>query len=64
MSAYKFNVTPQEVPEVQTKFREIKTQIPAPGTAEILERLNKLVVFVTLTVMKSRFPISIIFRFR
>ena len=40
MSAYKFNVTPQEVPEVQTKFREIKTQIPAPGTAEILERLN------------------------
>lgn len=36
-----FDVTPREVPKVESRFRLIKTALPAPGTKEILEDLNR-----------------------
>ena len=40
MAAYSFSRQPQSVPLVSTVNRLIKTSIPAPGTHEILERLE------------------------
>lgn len=40
MAAYSFSRQPQSVPPVSTVNRLIKTPIPAPGTREILERLE------------------------
>lgn len=40
MSGYSFSRNPIEVPLVKTKNRSIQTQIPAPGTEDILEKLN------------------------
>lgn len=40
MAAYSFSRQPQSVPPVSTVNRLIKTSIPAPGTREILERLE------------------------
>ena len=37
-----FFLDPQTVPYIETKYRKISTAIPAPGTKEILERLNKV----------------------
>ena len=37
---YKFYQNPQVVKFVNTKFRKIKTKIPAPGTSKILKGLN------------------------
>lgn len=42
MASHSFSVTPKKVPKVATEFRLIQTEIPAPGTAEMLERLNKV----------------------
>ena len=36
-----FNRTPRETPRVKTKFREISTAIPCPGTEAVLQRLEK-----------------------
>lgn len=41
MAAYSFSREPKEVKFISTKNRVIKTKIPAPGTIEILERLDK-----------------------
>lgn len=40
MSCYEFSRTPQKVAFVNTKYRTIKTPIPAPGTEEILSNLD------------------------
>lgn len=42
MAGHIFSMAPQEVPQVQTKHRLIKTAIPAPGTAEVFARLDKV----------------------
>ena len=41
MSAYNFNVNPVKVPQIETANRRISTEIPAPGTVAILEKLDK-----------------------
>lgn len=41
MSAHSFSLIPQEVPKLKTQYRHIQTTIPAPGTAEVFERLDK-----------------------
>lgn len=41
MASYNFSREPQEVKLISTKNREINTKIPAPGTIEILEKLDK-----------------------
>jgi 4-aminobutyrate aminotransferase / (S)-3-amino-2-methylpropionate transaminase / 5-aminovalerate transaminase len=40
MSNYKFSRTPIKVPKVQTKYRSINTRIPAPGTENMLSKLE------------------------
>ena len=40
MSGYSFSRKPIEVPLVKTKNRSIQTQIPAPGTVDILAKLD------------------------
>ncbi len=40
MSGYSFSRKPIEVPLVKTKNRSIQTQIPAPGTEDILAKLD------------------------
>jgi 4-aminobutyrate aminotransferase / (S)-3-amino-2-methylpropionate transaminase / 5-aminovalerate transaminase len=40
MAGYEFFRQPQRVPSVATSYRLIQTEIPAPGTAEILGRLD------------------------
>jgi 4-aminobutyrate aminotransferase / (S)-3-amino-2-methylpropionate transaminase / 5-aminovalerate transaminase len=40
MAGYAFSREPMTVPLVRTKHRNIQTAIPAPGTAEILRRLE------------------------
>lgn len=42
MSSWKFKLTPQEVPYVDTKYRKIKTRIPVEESLEIFNRLNVL----------------------
>lgn len=41
MAAFNFNLSSQEVASVSTVHRKITTKIPAPGTREILDELNK-----------------------
>ena len=41
MASYSFSREPREVKTIRTNNREIKTKIPAPGTVEILEKLDK-----------------------
>lgn len=41
MASQSFSLTPQEVPKLKTDHRLIQTAIPAPGTAEVFERLDK-----------------------
>ena len=41
MAAYTISSEPQEVPHIATEYRLIQTAIPAPGTREILERLER-----------------------
>jgi 4-aminobutyrate aminotransferase-like enzyme len=41
MAGYEFSRDPVVVPQVQTLHRSIRTVIPAPGTREILERLDR-----------------------
>lgn len=40
MAAYQFSRNSQSVPLVETTYRTIKTQIPAPGTDQILSQLD------------------------
>jgi len=42
MAGYTFSMDPQDVPYIQTEYRLIRTPIPAPGTAEIFSRLDKV----------------------
>ena len=42
MVGHLFSLLPQDVPKIETKFRSIQTPIPAPGTAEVFERLEKV----------------------
>lgn len=42
MAGYVFSLDPVDVPKVKTKYRLINTAIPAPGTREIFERLDKV----------------------
>ncbi|QNJ13131.1 aminotransferase class-III family protein [Synechococcus sp. A18-46.1] len=39
-NSYEFHLSPQTVPHILTDNRHIHTAIPAPGTQELLERLN------------------------
>ena len=41
MSGYDFSRKSQKVPPVLTDFRRIQTAIPAPGTEQVLDRLDK-----------------------
>ena len=41
MNEYAFKREPQMVPIVETKHRKIQTQIPCPGTVDILDQLEK-----------------------
>ena len=41
MAGYDFSRKPQNVPLVLTDFRRIQTAIPAPGTEQVLDRLDK-----------------------
>lgn len=41
MAGYDFSRKPQEVTPVLTDFRRIQTAIPAPGTEQVLDRLDK-----------------------
>jgi 4-aminobutyrate aminotransferase / (S)-3-amino-2-methylpropionate transaminase / 5-aminovalerate transaminase len=38
---YEFQKNPVNVPKVRTQFRNIQTAIPAPGTAEIFDKLSR-----------------------
>jgi len=42
MAGHIFSMTPQNVPHIHTEYRLIKTSIPAPGTAEVFSRLDKV----------------------
>lgn len=42
MAFYNFLLDPVEVPRVDTKHRKINSEIPAPGTKEILSRLDRV----------------------
>jgi 4-aminobutyrate aminotransferase-like enzyme len=42
MAGKTFSMLPNAVKKIRTKHRLIETSIPAPGTAEILERLGKV----------------------
>lgn len=53
MSAFDFTTTPKKVPAVSTIFRKIETDIPAPGTAEMLSRLS----LVEARSMQGQLPI-------
>ena len=37
-----FSLVPKQVPKIKTKYRTIKTDIPAPGTDKLIERLQKV----------------------
>ena len=41
MAGHEFSRSPQQVPFVSTKYRTIKTAIPAPGTEQILASLDR-----------------------
>ena len=42
MASYNFFLHPQDVPKIKTDHRLIQTALPAPGTAEVLERLERV----------------------
>jgi len=42
MAGHSFSLIPQQVPKVKTDHRLIQTAIPAPGTAEVFKRLDKV----------------------
>ncbi|MHA2329178.1 MAG: aspartate aminotransferase family protein [Candidatus Hodarchaeales archaeon] len=41
MSAWKFNLTPKNVPKIETKYRKITTALPVPESLEIFETLDR-----------------------
>ena len=53
MAGYNFSRDPKVVPTLETKYRKISTQIPAPGTKEIITRLEK----TESRSMQGQFPI-------
>ena len=53
MAGYMFSREPKTVELVETKYRKIATQIPAPGTKEIIVRLEK----TESRSMQGQFPI-------
>jgi 4-aminobutyrate aminotransferase-like enzyme len=53
MAGYMFSREPKTVALVETKYRKIATQIPAPGTKEIVARLEK----TESRSMQGQFPI-------
>jgi 4-aminobutyrate aminotransferase-like enzyme len=53
MAGYMFAREPKTVPLVETKYRKIATQIPTPGTKEIIARLEK----TESRSMQGQFPI-------
>jgi len=53
MAGYMFSRDPKTVPLIETKYRKIATQIPAPGTKEIIARLEK----TESRSMQGQFPI-------
>jgi 4-aminobutyrate aminotransferase-like enzyme len=53
MAGYMFSREPKTVALVETKYRKIATQIPAPGTKEIITRLEK----TESRSMQGQFPI-------
>lgn len=42
MAGHSFSLIPQQVPKLKTAHRLIQSAIPAPGTAEVFERLDKV----------------------
>jgi 4-aminobutyrate aminotransferase-like enzyme len=42
MATKEFSLVPQEVPEVETNYRRIKTKIPVPESIQLLEELRSL----------------------
>lgn len=53
MAGYNFSREPKSVPSLETKYRKISTQIPAPGTKEVISRLEK----TESRSMQGQFPI-------
>ena len=41
MSGFRFNMTPKEVPHVNTQYRKIVTSLPVPESLEILQTLDQ-----------------------
>ena len=39
---HKFSLDPINVPKIRTAYRQIVTEIPAPGTKEIMERISRV----------------------
>lgn len=42
MAGYTFSLVPKKVPKLKTDHRLIQTAIPAPGTSEVFDRLDKV----------------------
>lgn len=53
MAGFKFNLTPRDVPAVNTKYRTIQTQIPVPESLEIFEKIDKY----ESTAMHGQMPV-------
>jgi 4-aminobutyrate aminotransferase-like enzyme len=53
MAGYNFSRDPKSVLSLETKYRRISTQIPAPGTREVIARLEK----TESRSMQGQFPI-------
>jgi len=42
VSSWQFNMTPLDVPKVNTKYRRIQTKIPVPESLELFQRLQRV----------------------
>lgn len=53
MSGWRFDLTPVQVPRVETKYRRIATKMPVPESLEILEMLDRY----ETTAMHGQLPV-------
>jgi 4-aminobutyrate aminotransferase-like enzyme len=53
MSGWRFDLNPEEVPRIETKYRRVVTKIPVPESLEILEALDRY----ETTAMHGQLPV-------
>ncbi|MGE4504010.1 MAG: aspartate aminotransferase family protein [Desulfovibrionaceae bacterium] len=53
MSGFRFNLTPRDVPKVNTKHRTIRTQIPVPESLTVFDKLDRY----ESTAMHGQMPV-------